>query len=110
MRWVDFKDEYPDKDLPFIARAGGYLCLCTYLGSELHITDCEQWQYVFDENEKVEIRGQKLREWLDVDFDTADSDGFYPPPWKLTKENEQRTEAFILGQKTLMQQRYENGD
>lgn len=66
--WTDINSEYPPKDMPYFAKAGGYLLLCSPIGDELHITDCEQWQYTFKKGEPIEIRGCKLEYWLDLDF------------------------------------------
>ena len=109
MRWVEFKSKKPPKNLPFLAKGQegcGWRFLCTPFGKEMHITDCEQCQYVFGQEDEIEVKGHKLVYWLDEDME-EDDDGFYLPPWEITEENEEKTEAFILGQKTMIQEGYE---
>lgn len=66
MRWVDIKEKNPPKNMPYFAKAGGYILLCTPMGDGiLQITDCEQWQYTFINNETIQIRGRKIEYWCD---------------------------------------------
>lgn len=75
MRWVSFKSSKPPKNLPYIAKATAgscWLCLCTPMGDEIHVTDDEQWQYIFKKGEELEVRGSVLSQWLDFENERFD--------------------------------------
>jgi len=69
MKWISYEERKPNWDECFFGKIGSELLICTPLGEELHITDSEQWQWIFDKEEEIELRGNKGLFWLDMEND-----------------------------------------
>ena len=56
-----------------------------------------------------EMKEEELHEMIKGLREMYKLEGFFPPPWALTRDNEEKTSAFLLGQMMMKDEIEQNG-